>query len=72
MNTITHCDRCGLKTAQLAIHGERSSQYICQVCHGIFERDRPAIEPSVEFITQAKLLIPVPELILYPLQEKPA
>ena len=51
--TTTHCDRCGLKTAVLAIPGERSSQYVCQTSREVFERDNPA-GAQHEFRTMAR------------------
>ena len=54
MNATTHCDRCGMKTAVLAIQGELSSQYICQTCHEMFERDIPIIEKPQPIETAAR------------------
>ena len=50
----THCDLCGQPTAVLAIQGERSSQYVCQLCGHTFERDNLPGETS-DFKTAARL-----------------
>ena len=48
------CPSCGLKTAWLVVRGEVSSLFECKCGHS-FERDKPAREQSVEFVTQARL-----------------
>ena len=35
----THCNLCSQPTAMLAIQGERSSQFVCQLCGHTFEKD---------------------------------
>ena len=67
MSPTTHCDACGEFAAVLAIEGERSSQYICQTCGEIFERDIPAIEEPQPFKTAAQY-----QGRLFDMQEMPA